>query len=69
MFDWDFITLENYNDMDSGPSVTREFTSRQNFGFGAGYSINTIVGPIQILAHWSTISRRPGIYFSLGYDF
>ena len=38
-------------------------------GVGAAYAINTIVGPIQFLAHWSTLSHKPGFYFSLGYDF
>jgi len=39
------------------------------YGFGAGYSINTIIGPIKVIAHWSNISKRVGIHFSLGYDF
>ena len=39
------------------------------FGLGAAYGVNTIVGPIQFVAHWSTLSRRPGFYFSLGFDF
>ena len=38
-------------------------------GIGASYAINTIIGPIQILTHWSTLSRSVGFYFSLGYDF
>ena len=42
----------------------------QNFyGFGAGYSINTIVGPVKVIAHWSNLSKRVGVHFSLGYDF
>ena len=40
-----------------------------HFGLGAGYSINTIVGPIQLILHWSDISRSLGIHFSLGFDF
>ena len=39
------------------------------YGFGAGYSINTIVGPVKLIAHWSNLSKRVGFYFSLGYDF
>ena len=42
---------------------------RGDLGLGAAYAINTIVGPIQLVAHWSTLSRRPGFYFSLGFDF
>ena len=38
-------------------------------GLGAGYSINTIVGPVQFIVHWSNLSKRVGFHFSLGYDF
>ena len=34
-----------------------EFGFEQHFGLGAGYSINTIVGPVQLILHWSDISR------------
>ncbi len=40
-----------------------------SYGFAAGYSVNTIVGPIQLIGHWSNISRSFGVFFSLGYDF
>ena len=40
-----------------------------NLGAGIIYSVNTIVGPIQFCTHWSTLSRRVGFYFSLGYEF
>ena len=46
-----------------------EFGFEQHLGFGAGYSINTIIGPIQLILHWSDISRSLGVHFSLGYDF
>ena len=39
------------------------------YGFGASYSINTIIGPVRFLAHWSNLSRKVGVYFSLGFDF
>jgi len=39
------------------------------YGFGAAYSINTIVGPVKVIAHWSNLSKRVGFHFSLGYDF
>lgn len=38
-------------------------------GTGAAYSVNTIIGPVSLLAHWSTLSKRVGFYFSLGFDF
>jgi len=41
----------------------------QHYGFAAGYAINTIVGPIQLIGHWSNINRSFGVYFSLGYNF
>ena len=40
-----------------------------HYGFAAGYTLNTIVGPVQLLGHWSNINRSFGMYFSLGYDF
>ena len=40
-----------------------------HYGFAAGYAINTIVGPIQLIGHWSNINRSFGVYFSLGYNF
>ena len=39
------------------------------YGFAAGYAINTIVGPIQLIGHWSNINRSFGVYFSLGHNF
>ena len=44
-------------------------THNSDFGAGVAYAINTIVGPVQLVAHWSTISKRPGFHFSLGFDF
>ena len=55
MFEWDY-TFGSFN-------------SQQHFGLGAGYAVNTIVGPVQFILHWSTISRRLGAHFSLGFDF
>ena len=42
---------------------------RGYFGTGAAYAVNTIVGPIQLCAHWSTLSHKFGMHFSLGYYF
>ena len=39
------------------------------FGAGAVYSINTVVGPVQVCAHWSNLSKKVGFHFSLGYYF
>ena len=44
-------------------------TLEHYLGLGAGYSINTIVGPVQFIVHWSNLSKRVGFHFSLGYDF
>lgn len=40
-----------------------------HYGFGLGYAVNTLVGPIRLLVHWSDLSRTVGVHFSLGYDF
>ena len=40
-----------------------------SFGAGAAYSVNSFIGPVSMLVHWSTLSRQVGFYFSLGYDF
>ena len=40
-----------------------------HYGFAVGYALNTIVGPIQLIGHWSDISHSFGMYFSLGYNF
>ena len=55
MFEWDWVGNEGVLD--------------RHFGVGAGYSLNTFIGPIQLIAHWSNLSKRVGLYFSLGYDF
>ncbi len=45
------------------------FTFTGHYGVGASYSINTIVGPVSLTAHYSNLSRSFGVYFALGYDF
>ena len=45
------------------------FLKEHHGGVGAGYSINTLIGPIQLILHWSDISRSLGVHFSLGFDF
>ncbi len=49
--------------------IPENFVFQHNYGFGAGYSLNTIIGPIKVIAHWSNLSRRVGFYFALGFDF
>ena len=39
------------------------------YGMGLGYAYNTIVGPIRGGIHWSSLTHRVGVYFSLGLDF
>jgi len=51
------LTWEPYSDLE------------KYLGLGASYSVNTIVGPVQFVAHWSTLSKNFGFHFSLGYDF
>ena len=63
-----YLTLYG-NYMLSWDKLTEGFITEQHYGFGAGYSINTIIGPIQLIAHWSDLSRRIGLYFALGFDF
>ena len=46
-----------------------EFSHHGWLGLAAAYGINTRIGPVQFVSHWSTLSRRPGFYFSLGYNF
>ena len=51
------------------PGIESTSTIEHYYGFGLGYSINTIVGPVKLIAHWSNLSKRVGIHFALGYDF
>jgi len=55
MFDWEIFL--------------NEFNRNHSYGFGLGYSVNTIIGPVQLIVHWSNISRKVGVHFSLGFDF
>ena len=68
LFKQHYLTL--YANYLSDWSFSKDYSLHENhFGFGAGYSINTIVGPIQLIVHWSDISRSVGVYGSLGFDF
>lgn len=57
------------NYMLSWDKIGSDFVAEHDYGFGAGYSINTIIGPVQLLVHWSNLSRKVGVHFSLGFDF
>lgn len=39
------------------------------YGLGAGYAYQTAVGPLKLQLYWSSLSKRVGAYFSLGFNF
>lgn len=48
---------------------TDEFAARrQSFGAALSYSVDTFIGPVQLIGHWSNLSKF-GMYFQLGYNF
>ena len=53
----------------SAPSAWDVFKYPGYFGAGLKYSIDTFVGPIGLTGHWSNLSNKFGVYFSLGYSF
>ena len=38
-------------------------------GAALAYTYNSILGPISVDVHWSSLSRSMGTYFSFGFDF
>ena len=38
-------------------------------GWGVGYGYNSIFGPVKAQLHWSTLTRKVGVYLSFGYNF
>ena len=40
-----------------------------SWGVGAGYSWNTILGPLKAQLFWSSITKKVGFYLSYGYSF
>ena len=38
-------------------------------GAGLGYAYNTVLGPLKVQLHWSTITRTVGGYLSVGFNF
>ena len=48
----------------------RQFETGENtWGVGLGYAYDSIVGPLKAVVHWSSLTRKVGAYFSLGFDF
>jgi NTE family protein len=39
------------------------------FGAAVQYSYDTIFGPMTFNVHWSDLTQKVGIYFSVGYNF
>ena len=39
------------------------------YGCGLGYAYDTIVGPLKAIVHWSSLTRKVGVYASVGFDF
>ena len=38
------------------------------WGWGLEYAYNSIVGPLRANVHYSTLTRKVGVYFSVGFD-
>ena len=38
-------------------------------GFGLGYAYDSIAGPLKAQVHWSSLTKRVGLYLSFGYNF
>ncbi len=53
-------TNENFKKIKEGQGI---------FGAGLQYSYKTIFGPITGNVHWSSLTRKVGVYVSVGYDF
>lgn len=68
LFKQHYLTLYG-NYMIGWEKLQSSYLVEQHYGFAAGYSINTIIGPVQAVIHWSDLSRRIGFYASLGLDF
>ena len=39
------------------------------WGWGLEYAYNSIIGPLRANIHYSTLTQRVGVYFSIGFDF
>jgi len=50
----------NFNQFEYGEGI---------YGAGLCYAYNTVIGPVRADINWSSLTRRVGVYFSLGFDF
>ena len=48
---------------------TRFVNGRHVWGVGLEYAYDSIVGPIRANLHWNSLTKKPGFYVSVGYDF
>ncbi|MBQ9891908.1 MAG: patatin-like phospholipase family protein [Bacteroidales bacterium] len=72
-FRWKFLK-NNY--ITATANYLRDFDDFRSFsaggdvlGFGVEYAYNSIVGPLKANFHWNSLTKRPGFYLSLGFDF
>lgn len=63
-----FVTaMANY--LMTGPGPGEAINNSGYSGMGLTYSIDTFLGPIGLTGHWSNLSNKFGVYFSMGYSF
>ncbi len=43
--------------------------SLNHFGAALGYSYDSIIGPLSLDFHWSTLSKKLGLYLNIGFNF
>ena len=51
------------------PSMIEEGKAVPFWGLGLGYALGTPAGPVKVNVNWSSVTRKAGIYASLGFDF
>lgn len=57
---------DSFEDLNSVLDVNSSYGM---LGFGLEYAYDSIAGPIKVMAHWSNLSHKLGLYISLGFDF
>ena len=50
-------------------SFTEMAAGRLYSGVGLGYAYDSIAGPLKAQVHWSSLTKRVGLYLSFGYNF
>lgn len=60
--------MVDYTGLDQLFSTEEIVARRISYGAALSYSVDTFIGPVQLIGHWSNISKF-GMYFSLGYNF